>query len=983
MKHPLLIIIAVLAAIILALFSLDTANNQYSTRSYRTYSYNTAPNAWNGAGDRMLSVLQEDNTGSAVAPLTEANPTAGSLSALPEAGSPLSAPPAMLATSAMMELTPVQLPPLDAGMVNVTGGFDGNGQTVGYRVNPRPGEFAIAVPYNPSLLPQGFSEDDIQTYVFDRQYHRWIAIQRDSVNEAEMLVCSRFRPWEKGLPHTQNDLANPQDALAQVQDMMLFAPQGEGGGDSPLDFINAVLKTPEMPETSAYTPTSIKELKAADPLEGMTLMQPPMANNSGTANLSYPIEIPAGRQGMQPSLALTYSSGGGNGWLGVGWDISIPSITVETRWGVPRYDQSKESEVYVYEGEQMVTYDSAAGKFREMPHRTNQWTDRIVLDQDGYEQFYPRKNEAFDSIVRHGGGPDSYWWTVTHRNGVTDYYGKYASDAGVNNSCVLRKTVTPTANNAGPIAHWALAESVDPDGNSVRYYYDIAYSRGGNGRNWGKQIYIDSISYTCLSSPARQEEGRYGVVFHRRCDDRTDVVTSLNRGFKEVTADVLCWVDVSFMDTSIRQYAFITENFRGSEYKTRLTDIVRIDALYRNSKRCMGDLSSLSVTVPDTPSVPFYFDFGPDAPPYTVTHLDYFDSPSGDSLFGSPVDIVFSAQQTDSAAEQTVTDSEGKSTALGATKGKSWSAGGTATVGAGPVVPITSLSAGGNFNYSRSRTDGALTLIDLDGDGLADKVFKKDGRVWYRSQVADSTDADGNYFFHYGPKVPVAGMSDFLKETGSTTSWGLQASAFLAYSGSWPTTRSTTSVYFSDVNADGLPDLVTDDGVKFNMTGRGENVSFRDFYDILAENRHSGAGVDSNYVVTPAGGCTGSIFDGEVKDSIACAINWVFAGSRGFKFPDTASYESVVAWADSLEATGDYRCTDQYGGDYHVFPSDPQGVWHTAGACVAPHSARRFLNNRHSQWKGIRTWRPSRYGWPRWTAQSQSILKSAFWRIPP
>jgi len=251
MKQYLLTIIAVLIAIILALFSIEPANNPYSTRSYRTYGYTTAPNNWSSIGDGTLPVLQEDNTGGVIAPLTEANATVGSLSALPEADAPLNTPPAMLATSAMTELTPMQLPPLDAGMVNVTGGFDGNGQTAGYRVNPRPGEFAIAVPYDPSLLPQGFTEDDIQTYVYDRQYQRWMAIQRDSVNEAELLVCSRFRPWEKGLPHTQNDLANPQDALAQVQDMMSFASQGEGGGDSPLDFINAVLKTPEMPETSA------------------------------------------------------------------------------------------------------------------------------------------------------------------------------------------------------------------------------------------------------------------------------------------------------------------------------------------------------------------------------------------------------------------------------------------------------------------------------------------------------------------------------------------------------------------------------------------------------------------------------------------------------------------------------------------------------------------------------------------------------------
>ena len=370
-----------------------------------------------------------------------------------------------------------------------------------------PGEFAIAVPYDPALLPQGFTEDDIQTFVYDRQYQRWVVIQRDSVNEAELLVCSRFRPWERGLPHTQNDMSNPQDVLAQAQDMMSMASQGEGVGESPLDFINAVLKTPEMPETSAYTPTSIKELKAADPLEGLTLMQPPTANNMGTANLSYPIEIPAGRQGMQPNLALTYSSGGGNGWLGVGWDISIPSITVETRWGVPRYDQSKESEVYVYEGEQLVTMDGS-GHFREMPHRTNRWTDRHDLDQDGHEQFFPRKNEAYDSIVRHGSGPGGYWWTVTHKNGVTDYYGKYASDNGVNKKCVLDDPAT------GNIARWMLAESRDAYGNSVRYHYVKVMCGSVNttgSANRGVQIYPDHIDYTGHGT----DNGTYSVRFNR------------------------------------------------------------------------------------------------------------------------------------------------------------------------------------------------------------------------------------------------------------------------------------------------------------------------------------------------------------------------------------------------------------------------------------------------------------------------------------
>ena len=885
-----------LAAVNLALFSIETASNPHSSRSGRTYGYNPAPDTWSDIGDETPSVVQGDNTGSVVAPQKEAAATTEKLPTLPVAGSPLGAPPALLEASAMAELTPVQLPPLDAGMVNVTGGFDGNAQTAGYRVNPRPGEFAIAVPYDPSLLPQGFTEDDIQTYVYDRQHHRWAAIQRDSVDEAELLVCSRFRPWEKGSPHTQNDLANPQDALAQVQDMMSFAPQGEGGGDSPLDFINAVLKTPEMPETSAYTPTSIKELKAADPLEGLTLMQPPTANNSGTANLSYPIEIPAGRQGMQPNLALTYSSGGGNGWLGVGWDISIPSITVETRWGVPRYDQSKESEVYVYEGEQLVTKDGN-GNFRAMPYRTNQWTDRQDLDLDGHEQFYPRRNEAFDSIVRHGSGPSNYWWTVTHRNGVTDYYGKYASDGAVNNSCVLRAGAT---NLTGPIAQWMLAESIDPLGNSVRYRYCIEYHSGTNGSNTlGRQIYIDTISYTAKGN----DPGKYKVVFTRE-PGRTDIPVSANRGFKEVTASTLCNIAVCYNERVVRYYLFLTENTRASNYKTRLTDVIR---LFKTSDGILP--------------CGYLKEFG-DTDTLFTTHFDYYDLPTPDRMFGDTVSMSL----TDDEVKSTFMTSGGalaRATALGGTRGKSWNAGGTATVGAGPVVPLTTVSVGGNFNYSRSKSEGALTLIDLDGDGLADKVYKKGKKLYYRKHIAES-----EYRFHYDtqehelmdcsdPANPQS-IRDFLSEVSSTTTWGLQLSIGLAYSGSWPTTKSTTSVYFSDVNADGLPDLITDGGVLFNVTERDGIVKFRNYYAIADEN--IAAGSDSTFVHTSTDTCGGIIFSGEVSDSVVCQTMWVLDSVivlKPIQGPqDTIYVYPALRFADSLERTGRYWCRYTYYPDH-------------------------------------------------------------------
>ena len=73
--------------------------------------------------------------------------------------------------------------------------------------------------------------------------------------------------------------------------------------------------------------------------------------------MSYPIEIPAGRQGMQPSLALNYNGTTVSSWVGVGWDLSIPAITVETRWEFPDMIIPK-NRIYLLNGQQLVTKDA-------------------------------------------------------------------------------------------------------------------------------------------------------------------------------------------------------------------------------------------------------------------------------------------------------------------------------------------------------------------------------------------------------------------------------------------------------------------------------------------------------------------------------------------------------------------------------------------------------------------------------------------------
>ncbi len=43
----------------------------------------------------------------------------------------------------------------------------------------------------------------------------------------------------------------------------------------------------------------------------------------GAATYNIPIEVPKGRNGIQPNLSLYYDSYSSNGWIGVGWDLNM------------------------------------------------------------------------------------------------------------------------------------------------------------------------------------------------------------------------------------------------------------------------------------------------------------------------------------------------------------------------------------------------------------------------------------------------------------------------------------------------------------------------------------------------------------------------------------------------------------------------------------------------------------------------------------
>src|ERR1700757_3402875 len=71
---------------------------------------------------------------------------------------------------------------------------------------------------------------------------------------------------------------------------------------------------------------------------------------TGTGSMTVPIFTSPGRSGFGPQLALSYDSGAGNGPFGMGWQLPIPAITRKTDKGLPRYDDARDSDIFILSG---------------------------------------------------------------------------------------------------------------------------------------------------------------------------------------------------------------------------------------------------------------------------------------------------------------------------------------------------------------------------------------------------------------------------------------------------------------------------------------------------------------------------------------------------------------------------------------------------------------------------------------------------------
>ncbi|MBL7808067.1 MAG: VCBS repeat-containing protein [Saprospiraceae bacterium] len=628
-------------------------------------------------------------------------------------------------TISISVLASYNLPPLDQDLVNVTPGGGG------FRCLPHGTTFLrdvrFTVPFDSCLIPPGYSAKHIRTFFYNEQAARWESLPYDT-------------------------LLATQGALASMTTHFT-------------DFINGIIKTPDAPETQAYPPTAIKDLKAAPPSANIDAIAPPTANNMGTANIQLPIKIPAGRKGMQPQLALRYNSEGGNGWAGLGWDLSIPAVTIETRWGVPRYDLNLETETYTLSGEMLTP----------VAHRTS-FAPRTT---GGQMQFYPRVEGSFRKIIRHGTSPKDYWWEVTEKDGTRSFYG--GDGSAVVEGAVLR-------DDDDNIAYWGLRETRDLNGNFVRYKYITVDDLGvPNSQNMGRQIYPKEITYTGFGST----EGSFSVKFIRDGEmggqpQRPDIATSARLGFKQVTTDLLRKIVVEFKGNLVRDYELVYGV--GAFNKMLLMIVLEHDQeeqeFYRHSFDYWNNVQ----------------DANNEYQPYLAEQL--WTSPD-DDVKGSMVNPIFSSRVS----------------LINGSRSSNWGLNGAVSFGFG-FSQDKNITIGANFGFSKSTSEGLLALIDLNGDGLPDKVFRdQDGKLWYRRNLSRTNKK-------FGPKIKVQNIEEFSRSRTTTYSVGVQATAYAFIGENLAKSKTVTDVYFSDFNGDGLMDIALYGEVWFNRLNTNGDPDF-------------------------------------------------------------------------------------------------------------------------------------------------------------
>ncbi|MST04168.1 MAG: hypothetical protein EXS49_01190 [Candidatus Pacebacteria bacterium] len=266
-------------------------------------------------------------------------------------------------------------------------------------------------------------------------------------------------------------------------------PPGPGGGGNP----GSGSLCPGNPSCSSgssgsggFSPSSGSDPSyiTVQPFGASSNTRPDIDLSTGALSYGFKINTPEGRGGLTPEISLKYNSQdySDNSIVGFGWSLSIPSIYINTKYGVSGnfYTSSWNKFISSLSGE-LVSTSANNDKFRA------KIDDGSFLD---YSFDFPNKK-----------------WTVIDKSGKKYYFG-LTSQSRQDNPL-----------NSASVFKYMLEKIEDASGNSIDFYYFKDLSA----------IYPDKITYTNFASGTTTQNGIYEINFYREA--LTDYMTQYNSAF--------------------------------------------------------------------------------------------------------------------------------------------------------------------------------------------------------------------------------------------------------------------------------------------------------------------------------------------------------------------------------------------------------------------------------------------------------------------
>ncbi|MFZ4581241.1 MAG: SpvB/TcaC N-terminal domain-containing protein [Paludibacter sp.] len=263
------------------------------------------------------------------------------------------------------------------------------------------------------------------------------SLQRSGVHISTQGVASLISDWTTGTPSPGN--AEHLDEY-KVPDFPITSENNDVAQD-----IDTSLPVGSLPGNATVSPT-------------------------GAATYQIPIECPPGTNGLQPNLSIVYNSQGGQGLLGLGWDIA--GLSAISRTPKSMYYDGENGKTIAFDNTDCLTLDG----------------QRLILLSKDKENFaegavygtefenYSRVKVLKNSGVR-SGDPNNHnfiYFELTTKEGTTMEFGSSPS------SRVTSIDKLPDSENA---LSWKINRIIDVFGNTMeirymdngQYVYEIKY----------------------------------------------------------------------------------------------------------------------------------------------------------------------------------------------------------------------------------------------------------------------------------------------------------------------------------------------------------------------------------------------------------------------------------------------------------------------------------------------------------------------------